>query len=713
MPKNPILVSESLKYHSNQDARNQICLTYCFLFLTTLANIFAFIELFQVLIHEILDRHLYLAVEQLAFIIIISLLNYGNFVYQFTRLGYYKRKLKEDPTDHEKIEEMYLNNSSPLTILVPSYKEEIDIVRETLLSAALQDYPDRKVVLLIDDPPIPKNFQDFEALEKMRCLPQSLQKQFDETKSPYELAKEEFLKRKYTKAINLKFEIEELIRLYKSVTKWFQNQIQSYNDLTTKKELPEHTLVFMRDRFFGKWLNLHLERIQELKNLLSESEPSIKRIEKEYNRLANLFAVNFSSFERKKYLNLSHMPNKAMNLNSYIYLMGKSWKESQESQGTVLVRTDEKNAFLKIPAPEFLITLDADSLLLPDYVIKLANVMMSPNSDRIAVAQTPYSSIPGAQTLLEKMAGGTTDIQYQIHQGFTNFGATYWVGANAMLRYKALISIKSEYEERGYKIHRYIQDNTVIEDTESTIDLLRLNWTLYNYPQRLAYSATPSDFGSLLIQRRRWANGGLIILPKLLLYIFKKPLKISRFIEAFFRIHYLGSIAVVNIGLLILMGTPLGERNDTLWIAIAAIPYFFLYGIDLVKMGYNWIDVFRVYGLNLLLIPVNLGGVFMSLNQAITGKQIPFSRTPKVIGRTVIPAFYVIAVYSLFIQLFVGFVSNFFLKNWEFAFYYFTNAMLLGYAILKFIGLKASWEDIKLTLYKPKSEIGRTVGQIF
>ena len=55
----------------------------------------------------------------------------------------------------------------------------------------------------------------------------------------------------------------------------------------------------------------------------------------------------------------------------------------------------------------------------------------------------------------------------------------------------------------------------MIEDTESTIDLAAHGWTLHNYPERLAYSATPPDFGSLCIQRHRWANGGLLIIPKL------------------------------------------------------------------------------------------------------------------------------------------------------------------------------------------------------
>ena len=44
-------------------------------------------------------------------------------------------------------------NSRPsLTVLLPSYCEEPDVVRSTLLSAALQEYPGLRVVLLLDDP---------------------------------------------------------------------------------------------------------------------------------------------------------------------------------------------------------------------------------------------------------------------------------------------------------------------------------------------------------------------------------------------------------------------------------------------------------------------------------------------------------------------------------------------------------------------------------
>src|SRR5262249_13930593 len=153
-------------------------------------------------------------------------------------------------------------------------------------------------------------------------------------------------------------------------------------------------------------------------------------------------------------------------------------------------------------------------LLASGYALRLVHEMRRPGRERVAVAQTPYTAVPGAPGPLERIAGATTDVQYVIHQGFTRHGATFWVGANAVLRRSAIADLRSTRHERGFEVPCFIQDRTPIEDTESTVDLMARGWALYNHPERLAYSATPADFGALLIQRRRWANGGLIILPK-------------------------------------------------------------------------------------------------------------------------------------------------------------------------------------------------------
>ena len=181
---------------------------------------------------------------------------------------------------------------------------------------------------------------------------------------------------------------------------------------------------------------------------------------------------------------------------------------------SVLTDCPESEADLIVPAADYVITIDADSIILPDYIGKLVSIMQA--DPAIAIAQTPYSAYPNPPSRLERVAGATTDIQYLVHQGFTAYNATFWVGANAVLRHSALNEIKTMATERGHAVSVFIQDKTLIEDTGSTIDLVAKGWRLHNHPERLAYSATPPDFGALVIQRRRWANGGLIILPSLL-----------------------------------------------------------------------------------------------------------------------------------------------------------------------------------------------------
>jgi cellulose synthase/poly-beta-1,6-N-acetylglucosamine synthase-like glycosyltransferase len=156
-----------------------------------------------------------------------------------------------------------------------------------------------------------------------------------------------------------------------------------------------------------------------------------------------------------------------------------------------------------IPDSEFVLTLDADSILLREYCLRLVYFLEQEDNADVAVAQTPYSSFRGAPTRLERLSGATTDIQHIIHQGMSHYGATFWVGANAVIRKRALEDIVEKEWVGGFEVKRYVQDRTVIEDTESSIDLALHGWRLVNYPERLSYSATPPDFGSLVIQRRR------------------------------------------------------------------------------------------------------------------------------------------------------------------------------------------------------------------
>ena len=213
-----------------------------------------------------------------------------------------------------------------------------------------------------------------------------------------------------------------------------------------------------------------------------------------------------------------------MNLNSYIGLMGGSYVERRDP-GRPHPRSppSDGHADLVVPDCDYVLTLDADSVILPEYCLRLVHLLEREEHSRVAVAQSPYSAFPGPATRIERIAGATTDLQHIIHQGMTYHGAAFWVGANAVLRKRALDDIAETEYQGDFPIHRYISDRTVIEDTESTIDLAANGWALHNYPERLAYSATPPDFGSLCIQRNRWANGGLLIVPKLLRCVRRAP----------------------------------------------------------------------------------------------------------------------------------------------------------------------------------------------
>lgn len=370
------------------------------------------------------------------------------------------------------------------------------------------------------------------------------------------------------------------------------------------------------------------------------------RINQLYRRLVWIFSADISFFERKKYASLSHEASKAMNLNSYLGLMGGTYRQEQTPAGPILMSTTKSDSHkLVFPDTEFVLTLDADSILLKDYCLRLVYFLQQPDNARVAVTQTPYSSFRGASTRIERLSGATTDIQHILHQGMSYYGATFWVGANAVIRKQALEDIVETDWVGGFEIKRYIQDSTVIEDTDSSIDLATHGWKLVNYPERLSYSATPPDFGSLVIQRRRWANGGLLIIPKLMKQIRERKNKLENvsLVEMMLRLNYIASIAWANLGLVFLLIYPYDGRLLSPFVLLAALPYFMAMAIDLKYCNYKYSDVISIYGFNLILLPVNLAGVFKSLEQGLTSKKIPFARTPKVKDRTVAGLPYVIA----------------------------------------------------------------------
>jgi cellulose synthase/poly-beta-1,6-N-acetylglucosamine synthase-like glycosyltransferase len=380
--------------------------------------------------------------------------------------------------------------------------------------------------------------------------------------------------------------------------------------------------------------------------------------------------------------------------------MGGVYRPEETPEGPILTPVaagSRRPGDIEIPDSDFLLTLDADSILLREYCLRLTYFLQQPDNARVAVTQTPYSSFRGAGTRIERLAGATTDIQHILHQGKSYYGATFWVGANAVIRKRALEDIVETEWVGGFEVRRYIQDRTVIEDTESSIDLGTHGWTLVNYPERLSYSATPPDFGSLIVQRRRWANGGLLILPKLRK---RRGEHVSR-IELLLRVNYMASICWASFGLIFLLAYPYDGRLLSPMVLLAALPYFISQASDLRYSGYKATDIFRIYGFNLILLPVNLAGVLKSILQSLTGKKIPFARTPKVKNRTASPLLYVIAPLAIVAFSLFTLWRDVNAQNWGNAAFAAFNATLAVWAIVAYIGIGNTIVDIWLGLTKP------------
>jgi cellulose synthase/poly-beta-1,6-N-acetylglucosamine synthase-like glycosyltransferase len=276
------------------------------------------------------------------------------------------------------------------------------------------------------------------------------------------------------------------------------------------------------------------------------------------------------------------------------------------------------------------------------------------------------------------------------------YGAAFWVGANAVIRKRALDDIVEIESVGGFEVRRYVQDRTVIEDTESSIDLGDKGWSIANYPERLSYSATPPDFGSLVVQRRRWANGGLLIMPKFLRQIHDRRARGERvtMTEIAVRTNYMASITWSSFGLVFLLAFPYDSRLLSGVVLLAAMPYFLAMGADLRRTGYKFSDIFRIYGFNLILLPVNLAGVFKSIEQAVTTKKIPFSRTPKVKNRTSTPLLYIVSPLIIIAFSAVTLWGALTAQNWGNALFASINLALSGYTFIAYIGVGNAIVDI-------------------
>src|SRR4030095_1309345 len=118
------------------------------------------------------------------------------------------------------------------------------------------------------------------------------------------------------------------------------------------------------------------------------------RLRYAYRQLASRFDVTVRAFERKRYVNLSHEPNKAMNLNTYIALMGGRFRDRRDGVRRLLDRVGRDAPGVAFDDSDYLVVLDADTVVRPDYVLRLAHQLSRPEHRRGGGLPAPHPLHP-------------------------------------------------------------------------------------------------------------------------------------------------------------------------------------------------------------------------------------------------------------------------------------------------------------------------------
>src|ERR1700749_4149900 len=129
-------------------------------------------------------------IETVGFLTAVSLLAASAIAYLFGRLGFYYRTKEGRRTPRAMLDEVYAERRPSVTALIPSYAEEPGVILMTLLSTARQEYPDLRVVLLIDDPPNPRYAGPRRLLDSAVALPAEVERLLSEPRRRFDLALE-------------------------------------------------------------------------------------------------------------------------------------------------------------------------------------------------------------------------------------------------------------------------------------------------------------------------------------------------------------------------------------------------------------------------------------------------------------------------------------------------------------------------------------------
>src|SRR5680860_133215 len=236
------------------------------------------------------EGNLLASLRIMLFVVLLLILMFGNVVYQVSRWGFVDRLIEHRARGSSIFPSPDFETPS-VTILIPSYKEDLRTIRQTVVSAALQAYPDVRVVLLIDDPPNPSADADRALLDTARSIPGEVERLFEEPLRLVRESRARFQLRAIQAKTNLDLETSAFRQLTCEIADWLALE---------KEHQPQHDNV---DRFFCELTFAERARLFSLDSeaFIQASVRQGKRAVLDgYDYFERMLSPTIQSFERKR-----------------------------------------------------------------------------------------------------------------------------------------------------------------------------------------------------------------------------------------------------------------------------------------------------------------------------------------------------------------------------------------------------------------------------
>lgn len=161
------------------------------------------------------------------------------------------------------------------------------------------------------------------------------------------------------------------------------------------------------------------------------------------------------------------------------------------------------NNALKGSEGEFIVTLDADHIPMPDLIDQLIGFFADP---KVAIVQSTqdFYNLDSFQHLTrweKRRAWQQQELFFSVIQpGKDGYGATFYCGSPAMLRRKALDDVDGFASE------------SITEDMHTGLRLQKKGWKVLYYNRTVARGLAPQTYRGFVTQWERWGRGAMQVL---------------------------------------------------------------------------------------------------------------------------------------------------------------------------------------------------------